>query len=129
MDTPLNYIQTGDLFEIALSSPITLSEGHYWISIMADMQFGVGGQWAWNWADAPQKFNQFHNQDPCNLLVGSWSTTWDLGSNTPGWGGRTNYDLCFALHEGEAPDVPLSNNAIWIFVILIGGLTTFRIFK
>jgi hypothetical protein len=34
-------------FVVTLASPATLAEGTYWVSVQAQMDFAVGGQWYW----------------------------------------------------------------------------------
>ena len=34
-------------FTINLTSPVSLPAGHYWMSVQARMDFGVGGEWGW----------------------------------------------------------------------------------
>lgn len=34
-------------FSILLTTPVALKPGHYWVSVQANMDFGVGGQWGW----------------------------------------------------------------------------------
>jgi hypothetical protein len=39
---------TGTDFVITLSSPATLTEGTYWVSVQSRQDFGTAGQWFWN---------------------------------------------------------------------------------
>ena len=39
---------TAGTFTIVLPSSVTLAPGTYWVSVQANMDFGVGGQWGWN---------------------------------------------------------------------------------
>jgi len=41
------YIETSGNFAITLSPPAVLTEGTYWVSVQANMDFSVGGQWGW----------------------------------------------------------------------------------
>jgi hypothetical protein len=42
-----SYTDTSGNFSIALSSPITLSPGTYWMSVQANQDFTPNGQWGW----------------------------------------------------------------------------------
>lgn len=120
--TGLTYTDVGGLFSIPLSSTIQLDPGHYWISIMADMDFLLYGQWAWQMHAAPQINYPFANQDPCVLIGGAWGTTWTTGTTTmPGY---PTHDFCFAIYG--APSIPVSNWALGIGLLLISGFIVIR---
>ena len=36
-----------DRFHIVLPTPLTLAPGTYWVSVQANMDFPVGGEWGW----------------------------------------------------------------------------------
>ncbi len=38
-------------FTIDLNSPVGLRAGKYWVSVQANLDFGVGGEWGWNTND------------------------------------------------------------------------------
>ncbi len=123
--TGLSYSQTGNKFDIPLSSNIQLYEGHYWISVFAVMSYAAGGQWGIAWNQSPQINYVFADQDPDQVLGGTWADTWEQSSNY--FAGRNNYDLCFELGGTEdAAPVPVSNWAILIGVLLIGTFIAFK---
>ena len=46
--TNLSYTSADNLnFVVPLTVPATLTEGTYWVSVQANLDFGVGGQWGW----------------------------------------------------------------------------------
>jgi len=47
--TQLNspYTDTAGIFTITLPSSVLLGPGTYWVSVQANIDFGVGGQWSW----------------------------------------------------------------------------------
>jgi hypothetical protein len=91
----------------ACAAIMPLTEGTYWISIMAQMNFAPSGQYAW----VPNNSTngaQFAFQDPAGL-TGNPCTTWGAGISTCGVGSSFP-DMCFALdgtEEPVAPDVPI----------------------
>ncbi len=38
---------TNGSFTIPIPSAVSLTAGHYWVSVQANMDFPVGGQWGW----------------------------------------------------------------------------------
>ncbi len=84
-------------FNIALAVPCVLSEGPHWVSVVANLDFGVGGQWGWT-ERSVQSFNPSAWQNP------------GAGFATPctSWGARaglcligTEPDLIFTLFGTE----------------------------
>ena len=45
--TAQSYVNNAGVFQVTLSSPATLSPGHYWVSVQAHMSFSPNGQWGW----------------------------------------------------------------------------------
>jgi hypothetical protein len=43
----LAVTDTAGNFTIPIPTPVVLSAGTYWVSVQANMDFGVGGQWGW----------------------------------------------------------------------------------
>jgi hypothetical protein len=41
------YVNSGGLFEVALTVPVTLTPGTYWVSVQAHMIADPNGQWGW----------------------------------------------------------------------------------
>jgi hypothetical protein len=41
------YVESGGLFEVFLTAPVTLAPGTYWVSVQAHMSFDPNGQWGW----------------------------------------------------------------------------------
>jgi hypothetical protein len=89
---------------------------------MIDQSNSSYGQWYWTTHTSPQIGYEFANQDPDQLLGGTWPASWDSGSTTIG--GLPSYDFCFALYS--APTVPLSNWPIYAGILLIGAFIVIR---
>ncbi len=124
--TGLTYSELSGVFTLNLTSPIQLSEGTYWISVIATMSYTNNGEWGWAWNKDPQIGAQFVNQDPDQVIdpSGSWPVSWTSASVT--WPNQTQYDLCFAIIGNEVAPVPVSNWAIVIGVLLIGVFIAVR---
>ena len=89
-----NLAFTGDpSAAIPLTTPVELTEGTYWVSVQARMDFGVGGQWAWE-DRTVQSGNGSMWQNPGD----------GFGSGCPTWGPKTtcipgsSVDFMFRLH-------------------------------
>jgi hypothetical protein len=41
------YVESGGVFEVFLTVPVTLAPGTYWVSVQAHMSFDPNGQWGW----------------------------------------------------------------------------------
>jgi len=41
------YVDSGGVFEVFLTVPVTLAPGTYWVSVQAHMIFDPNGQWGW----------------------------------------------------------------------------------
>ncbi len=123
--TGLSYTENSGQFSIPLASNITLTAGHYWISVVSVMSYAAGGQWGWAWEGLPQDGNVMSNRDPDGVLGGVWPTTWESGSNT--WPTASVLDLCFQLNGSKtAAPIPVSNWAIIIGVLMIGTFMAVR---
>ena len=116
----LAYTTAGPIFGVTLTTPAVLPEGHYWVSVMPTMSFGVGGQWYWQSQTTPLIGYEFHWQDPCQLA--SVFPTWTTASVA--FPVYNIYDLCFALYGTNA--VPISNWALILGAVLIGVFVVIR---
>jgi hypothetical protein len=67
---------TGTDFVITLSSPATLTEGTYWVSVQSRQDFGTAGQWFWN-DRSVQSGNPAAWQNPGGGF-GTGCTTWGV---------------------------------------------------
>ena len=85
-----------------------LTEGTYWVSMAAIMEFAPSGQWAWNANDSTNGA-EFAVQDPAGLLGGP-CVSWGSGLATCGIG-ATFPDLCFAF-EGAVVPVELTSFSV-----------------
>uniref|UniRef100_UPI00262E2D24 beta strand repeat-containing protein n=1 Tax=uncultured Lutibacter sp. TaxID=437739 RepID=UPI00262E2D24 len=98
----LTYTETSLTFSIPLNNSIHLSEGHYWISIQAEMPFLVGGQYGWNLAVGPQKNYQLAlKEEGGSWIFGvtDWTSASDITNEETAFGTvRSSYDLCFGLY-------------------------------
>lgn len=79
---------------------LELTEGTYWLSMMAQMPFAPNGQWAWL-PNASANGNEYAFQDPAPLIGGP-CMTWGSGSTTCGVAVGT-FDLCFSLFAQPLP--------------------------
>ncbi|MFQ5636743.1 MAG: S8 family serine peptidase [bacterium] len=94
----MNIIPSGGLptgsFQITLSAPAVLASGHYWVSVQANQDFGLAGQWGWTqrtvqancpsaWRNPPGGFGT-----PCN----------DWGQRAADCGVGADPDLLFRLN-------------------------------
>ncbi|HET6886477.1 MAG TPA: hypothetical protein VFH87_01005 [Candidatus Udaeobacter sp.] len=41
------YVDSGGVFEVSLTVPVTFTSGIYWVSVQAHMPFDPNGQWGW----------------------------------------------------------------------------------
>jgi hypothetical protein len=83
--------------DITLPLPCSLTAGTYWLSVQADMDFGVGGQWLWG-ERAVGSNSPFAWENPPNGF-GTGCVVW-----TPAGGcGATAPDLLFALSGVVVP--------------------------
>ena len=95
----LSMTDSSGSFTIALPAPLVLAAGNYWMSVQANMDFSVGGQWGWTertvqsgdasaWINPGSGFGT-----PC--------TNWGARVATCGVG--TEPDLIFSLSGDRAP--------------------------
>ena len=78
-----------------LTAPVTLTAGHYWISVAANMAFGTYGQWYWTKQAAPTIQNEFEWQNPGGGFAGC--TSWCPASTQ--WPTQLDKNLTFALTD------------------------------
>ncbi|MEI7980027.1 MAG: T9SS type A sorting domain-containing protein [Bacteroidota bacterium] len=80
---------------IYLPSTVTLTAGHYWVAIAANMAFGTYGQWYWLTQLPPTILNEFAWQNP----GGGWGfcPSWCYGSAA--FPGELNLNFTFALSD------------------------------
>jgi len=92
------------LYEISLPAPVTLSAGHYWMSVQAVSDFTVTGQWGFYTHEALVIENQFHWKNPLDGF-GLGYTDWTPAS-TVSWGSQ---NLAFSLYgPGMEGDLSVS---------------------
>lgn len=87
---------------ITLDSPVVLTEGTYWISVQARMDFPIGGQWGWTDRTVTSNTASVF-QNPAD----------GLGTGCPTWAAKT---VCI---PGSDPDTTFRLNGT------IGSATTF----
>ena len=80
---------------ITISPAIVLTEGSYWISVQANLDFGVGGQWGWTEHTAVGTESTWQNPGggfatPC--------TTWGYRVTNCGIGAAPYFDMCFRIN-------------------------------
>jgi len=92
----------GGAINILLPSSVMLTEGHYWISVAAVMDYTTHGQWFWSRQTDPQLQNQFTWQNPGGGFAGC--TSWCSGSVQ--WPSQNDYNLTFALSDSTQDPPP-----------------------
>ena len=80
---------------ITISPAIVLTEGSYWISVQANLDFGVGGQWGWTEHTAIGTESTWQNPGggfatPC--------TTWGYRVTNCAIGAAPYFDMCFRIN-------------------------------
>jgi hypothetical protein len=95
------YVEAAGLFLCELPTTFTANNATtYWISIQADMDFAVGGQWYWQANLLPQIGYEGYWQNPGDGF-GTGFTTWTAGTTV--WGATyPDRDFTFEFFD-EAP--------------------------
>ncbi len=109
-------------FAINLPTACVLPAGAHWVSVIANMDLAVGGQWGWT-ERAVQSFTGSVWQNPANGF-GSDCTTW---ANRVGCGIGTDPDLLFALFgtaNNTVSIVEVPTLGVWGFAALALLLAT-----
>lgn len=83
-----------------LPTPAVLPPGTYWVSVQANLDFAVGGQWGWT-ENTVQTNSESAWQNPLDGFV-TGCTTWSARVSTCGVGGP-DPDLSFALSGSTYP--------------------------
>jgi subtilisin-like proprotein convertase family protein len=104
-------VDTAGSFVINLPAPAVLPAGTYWISVQANMDFGVGGQWGWDdrvvTSNSPAAW-----QNPGGGF-GTPCTSWGARGATCGIDG-VNPDQVFSLEGTSGPTQYCSSPALAI---------------
>ncbi|MBE7528546.1 MAG: hypothetical protein HND44_23745 [Chloroflexi bacterium] len=112
----------GDL-TINLPVAAILPSGHYWVSVVANMDFGVGGQWFWS-TRSVQSNNGYAWQNPGNGFS-TGCITWSYGATVCGVGGGVEPDALFRLSGsiggGSVCNTP--SDLPWVSVSPTSGTT------
>jgi hypothetical protein len=85
-------------FVITLPKPLRLTQGHYWVSVVINMNFDPGGQWAWMTRTA-SKGTEAAWQNPGDGF-GTGCTTWGNMFACAG-DGQSGTDFLFALFGAQ----------------------------
>ncbi|HQW81152.1 MAG: hypothetical protein IPF83_08710 [Rhodanobacteraceae bacterium] len=112
-------------FTIDLPVACVLPAGTHWVSVIANMDFSVGGQWGWS-ERAVQSFSGSAWQNPGDFFA-TGCTSW--GSRVGDCGVGTDPDLLFALGgaltvAGAEPSVPvptLGRSGIVTLILLLAA--------
>jgi len=91
-ELPISGSEGVYLYEISLSAPVTLTAGHYWVSVQAVSDYTVTGQWGFYTQDALVIENEFHWKNPLDGF-GFGYTDWTPAS-VVSWGSQ---NLAFSL--------------------------------
>lgn len=112
----------GDL-TIVLPSPALLTSGTYWVSVVANMDFAVGGQWFWS-TRAVQSNSPYAWQNPGNAFS-TGCITWAPGASVCGVGGGIEPDSLFRLSGtiGLPTGCAAPNDIPWVSVNPASGTT------
>ena len=83
-------------YEVGFDTPLTFTEGTYWLSFNVISDYDVDGQWGWQQeANSPHLNNMFHWQNPGNGF-GNGFTTWTPANIVVFFG---YFDLSFVLFD------------------------------
>jgi len=120
------WSENGGVFAFGLTTPVSLTTGHYWVSVYSVQDYTEDGQWGWSWNADDQINTEVSNMDPNNVLSENWPVTWTNGTVT--WPQHSSLDVCFELQgdESTTPVIPVSNWAIVLGVFLIGAFMVIR---
>jgi PKD repeat protein len=112
---------SGDL-NITLTTPVVLPEGHYWVSVQADMDFTPTGQWYWS-TRSVQSNTAYAWINPGDGF-GTGCTTWAPGAATCGVGGGIEPDALFRLNGTSGTLAACATGDIpWLSVNPLSGTT------
>ncbi len=89
----MSVVDSGGSIVIALPSAVTLGSGHYWVSVQANMDFGVGGQWG------------FEDRTVQSNAEAAWQNPGGGFGVCPTWGGRAT------ARAGSTPVCPIRSSA------------------
>jgi len=92
---PAQSDATGNV-NIFLTSPVTLTAGHYWVSVAANMANGTYSQWYWTKQAAPTIQNEFQWKNPG---AGFTSSCIAWCSASVQWPDQSDKNLSFALTD------------------------------
>ena len=106
----LDSSNTDNFVDIDLNSTVTLAAGTYWITANVIMDFNggaaPGGQW-FQGSYAATAGNEWHIQDPCDLL-GSGTTTWSSATTQ----GASDNAMMFRLAQKVTSSVSCDSSTI-----------------
>jgi len=97
---PSSGANTGS-FVIGLPDPLTLPEGHYWLSAQANLNFDIGGQWAWQ-ESGTQNGLAYVWRNPGNGFGANCGALWCRAASA----GVVDYDLMFRLSASQFNPLP-----------------------
>ncbi len=100
---PSAGVATGS-FTITFTSPVAITEGHYWLSIQCNMDFAVGGQWGWT--EHPQFNLESAWTNPGGGFGTACTASWGYRVTNCAVGTVPNTDLAFRLN-GTTSVVPV----------------------
>ena len=78
----LAVVDSAGSLTIPIPSAVTLGSGHYWVSVQANMDFTVGGQWGWT--DRTVRSNSESAWQNPGDGFGTGCVTWAARGNTCG---------------------------------------------
>lgn len=100
---PSAGVSTGS-FTVTFTSPVAITEGHYWLSIQCNMDFAVGGQWGWT--EHPQFNLESAWTNPGGGFGTACTASWGYRVTNCAVGTVPNTDLAFRLN-GTTSVVPV----------------------
>lgn len=100
---PSAGVATGS-FTITFTSPVAITEGHYWLSVQCNMDFAVGGQWGWT--EHPQFNLESAWTNPGGGFATACTASWGYRVTSCAVGTVPNTDFAFRLN-GTTGVVPV----------------------
>ncbi|MCK9424081.1 MAG: carboxypeptidase regulatory-like domain-containing protein, partial [Bacteroidales bacterium] len=105
---------TGNV-NVFLPTPAIFTEGHYWVSVAASMDYTTHFQWMWSKEAAPTVLNELAWQNPGAGFPAPVCTSWCYGSVQ--WPGYVDYNLAFALTDSTQAPPPTG----WLSAVPLTG--------
>lgn len=103
---PVAATLEGDL-DVTLPSPVSLPQGHYWVSVQPVMEYTESGRWLWNKQMQPTLDEEFHWQNPGGGYGFPGAESWLPGSDIEWSGSNNDLNLGFGIYGGGGGIAPI----------------------